>query len=295
MAIEDKRIVIPNDMGKSIQLGVSETDKWDVKIDGSTIVRGEDGTLSAPLSTKPCVNMTGKNLNTRAGGLENAGIQCFYGVRFAVGLPRSFNNQTDSTQASANTASEFDDTVPNASPGVNWNGYQIASPYTITQYVMNDTANPETSTTNVGTAWVRTNNVGIGDDNLGTWTAWRRMTAQDFADLNAQLPYPRHSGNKDDWKIEWSPTLIECGGTKTIQFNNETEAYTAFRLPHNIVTCYDINAVAVDVPQKLGEAVHVKFDGQNNVTIYAHTNANYTGSFIVSWSAKGTRSNSEQG
>lgn len=295
MAIEETRVVIHDDMGKSIQLGASETDKWDVKIDGSTIVRGEDGTLSAPLSTKPCVNMTGKNLNTREGGLENAGIQCFYGDRFAVGLPRSFNNKTDNTQPAAISPNDFDNTVPNGRPGVNWFGYQVATPQSISQYIMNDTSNPQPNETNIGTAWLRTNNLGYRNKTAETWTAWRRMTAQDFAELNAQLPYPRHSGNKDDWKIEWSPTLIECGGTKTIQFNNETEAYTAFRLPHNIVTCYDINAVAVDVPQKLGEGVHVKFDGNNNVTLYAHTNANYTGSFIVSWSAKGTRSNSEQG
>lgn len=149
---EEKRVVIPDDMGKTIAFGATETDKWNVKHD-NTLLTKADGSLSV---VPPGYNRI-TNLNTMAGLPSGDGTFCIYGFH-------NGNDKIPGIMANANATSE---TQPRWESGettadYDWNGWVTRAGNQMTVYINHGSA-----------TWS-----SVNDDASAApagWSEWRRV------------------------------------------------------------------------------------------------------------------------
>lgn len=148
----EKRVVIPDDMGKTIELGHKEPDKWNVKHDG-TLQTLADGSLS--VVPAGCTHIT--DLNTLAGLPSGDGTFCIYGIHNAdskvPGMVTNMNakDETQPRWESGDTTADFD-----------WNGWVTRAGNQTTVYVNGGS-----------TTWSSVNDDAAGAVN--GWSEWRRV------------------------------------------------------------------------------------------------------------------------
>lgn len=154
MALKEKRVVIPEDMGKSIEFGSTEADKWNVKVDGTTLIRKTDGSLA--VAPAGCHRIT--NMNRMTGLPSGNGTYCIYGAQTPqtplVGAPTDANSANETQRrlaASIATNQDYD-----------WNGIAIRADAQLTVYLNNGNA-----------TWMSTND--SGDESESGWSEWRRV------------------------------------------------------------------------------------------------------------------------
>lgn len=256
---EEKRLVIPADMGKTIVFGTTEKDKWNVKHD-NTLLTKTDGSLS--VVPPGCHRIT--NLNTMEGLPSGDGTFCIYGVHNNKNrIPGIMEDSTSTSETqprwkAGETAANYD-----------WNGWVIRSEGQLTVYV------------NEGSAtWTSVN------DNPGfpatTWSDWRRVENVVPPKTNDTV---QTSGDRSNWAVDFGNGFKQVGGIVTISFTNTTESTITKSLP--FTKLLDVQVTPIDVQGFLGETAHIQILGNNQIRIYARTSQNYTGDFLVKWSASG--------
>lgn len=200
--VDEVRVVVPGDMGKTIEFGTTEPDKWNIKHDDSLIIKA-DGSLS--VNDKKCVEVS--NLNDPvAGGVGKLGFTCFYKAietrsanrNLVIGMPTN-PIADEATQPALtnqnNIASAFVSYDQSKQYTLDVVGYQIATPTEIAQYVDVD-----------GHFWGRQNRGGmhtngsIADNNA--WTDWKRLD---------ELPQP-----PNEFDISNLPTVAWKKGTEVL-------------------------------------------------------------------------------
>lgn len=148
----EKRVVIPEDMGKTIALGQTEPDKWNVKHDG-TLQTLANGALSV---VPPGCNLV-TNLNTLDGVPAGDGTFCIYGLHNAgskvPGMVTNMNavTETQPRWESGDTTADF-----------GWNGWVTRAGNQTTVYVNGGSA-----------TWSSVNDSTDGDPT--GWSEWRRV------------------------------------------------------------------------------------------------------------------------
>lgn len=154
MAVVEKRVVIPADMGKTIEFGSAEADKWNVKVDGTTLIRKTDGSLA--VAPAGCHRIT--NMNRMTGLPSGDGIYCIYGEQTPqaplVGAPVDAGSTKETQRrlaASTATTQNYD-----------WNGIAIRADGQLLVYLNGGS-----------TTWMSTNDEA--DERESGWSDWRHV------------------------------------------------------------------------------------------------------------------------
>lgn len=126
-----------------------------------------------------CVDVTNKSLNAPSDGLNVLGFKCFHGIidasanKFTVGVPVNMDRDIENRPLTQNAAMQVTDlTGQNGAPDnpryYRFNGYQMASPGQIDQFLHEDWG-----------VWRRSNSVGMAADGSvkdpNAWSQWRLL------------------------------------------------------------------------------------------------------------------------